>query len=386
MKKQNTFIVAAAVTAAVIAAFWLLLAAPGYSGNEINMTRGVTSQSAINYQLHMIVLWICIVIGVIVFSAMFFSIVLHRKSRDHEAAQFSHSTTAEIIWTVIPILILVVIAVPATRALVNMEVAPETEMTVKITGFQWRWKYQYVEDDIQFISSLDAVSNAARRLASGTDPRSVDNYLLEVDHPLVLPADTRIKFLITADDVIHSWWVPALGWKRDAIPGFINEAWTEIMEPGTYRGQCAELCGKDHGFMPIVLNVLPRAEYKQWVRQQKNRMVDEQAEVKRLWSRKELMELGEDVYTAQCAACHQSDGMGLAPAFPALAGSSVATGPVSEHIDVVLNGREGTAMQAWGNMLSEADIAAALTYTRNAFGNESGDVVQPQTIYRIKNG
>ena len=386
MKKQNTFIVAAAVTAAVIAAFWLLLAAPGYSGNEINMTRGVTSQSAINYQLHMIVLWICIVIGVIVFSAMFFSIVLHRKSRDHEAAQFSHSTTAEIIWTVIPILILVVIAVPATRALVNMEVAPETEMTVKITGFQWRWKYQYVEDDIQFISSLDAVSNAARRLASGTDPRSVDNYLLEVDHPLVLPADTRIKFLITADDVIHSWWVPALGWKRDAIPGFINEAWTEIMEPGTYRGQCAELCGKDHGFMPIVLNVLPRAEYEQWVRQQKNRMVDEQAEVERLWSRKELMELGEDVYTAQCAACHQSDGMGLAPAFPALAGSSVATGPVSEHIDVVLNGREGTAMQAWGNMLSEADIAAALTYTRNAFGNESGDVVQPQTIYRIKNG
>jgi cytochrome c oxidase subunit 2 len=386
MKKQNTFIVAAAVTAAVIAAFWLLLAAPGYSGNEINMTRGVTSQSAINYQLHMIVLWICIVIGVIVFSAMFFSIVLHRKSRDHEAAQFSHSTTAEIIWTVIPILILVVIAVPATRALVNMEVAPETEMTVKITGFQWRWKYHYVEDDIQFISSLDAVSNAARRLASGTDPRSVDNYLLEVDHPLVLPADTRIKFLITADDVIHSWWVPALGWKRDAIPGFINEAWTEIMEPGTYRGQCAELCGKDHGFMPIVLNVLPRAEYEQWVRQQKNRMVDEQAEVERLWSRKELMELGEDVYTAQCAACHQSDGMGLAPAFPALAGSSVATGPVSEHIDVVLNGREGTAMQAWGNMLSEADIAAALTYTRNAFGNESGDVVQPQTIYRIKNG
>jgi cytochrome c oxidase subunit 2 len=317
---------------------------------------------------------------------MFFSIVLHRKSRNHEAAQFSHSTTAEIIWTVIPILILVVIAVPATRALVNMEVAPETEMTVKITGFQWRWKYQYVEDDIQFISSLDAVSNAARRLASGTDPRSVDNYLLEVDHPLVLPADTRIKFLITADDVIHSWWVPALGWKRDAIPGFINEAWTEIMEPGTYRGQCAELCGKDHGFMPIVLNVLPRAEYEQWVRQQKNRMVDEQAEIKRLWSRKELMELGENVYTAQCAACHQSDGMGLAPAFPALAGSSVATGPVSEHIDVVLNGREGTAMQAWGNMLSEADIAAALTYTRNAFGNESGDVVQPQTIYRIKNG
>jgi len=270
MKKQNTFIVAAAVTAAVIAAFWLLLAAPGYSGNEINMTRGVTTQSVMNYQLHMIVLWICVVIGVIVFSAMFFSIVLHRKSKNYEAAKFTHSTKAEIIWTIIPILILVVIAVPATKALINMEVAPETEMTIKITGFQWRWKYEYVEDDFWFISSLDAESNAARRLASGTDPNTVENYLLEVDHPLVLPANTKIKFLITADDVIHSWWVPALGWKRDAIPGFINEAWTEIMEPGTYRGQCAELCGKDHGFMPIVLNVLPRADYRRWVQQQQN--------------------------------------------------------------------------------------------------------------------
>ena len=201
---------------------------------------------------------------------MFVSIVLHRKSRGHEAAQFTHSTKAEIVWTVIPVLILVVMAVPATSALVNMEVAPETEMTVKITGFQWRWKYEYVEDGISFISSLDPDSNAARRLASGTPPEEVDNYLLEVDKPLVLPANTKIKFLITADDVIHSWWVPALGWKRDAVPGFINEAWTEIMEPGIYRGQCAELCGQDHGFMPIVLNVLPRAEYEAWVAQQHN--------------------------------------------------------------------------------------------------------------------
>jgi cytochrome c oxidase subunit 2 len=268
MKKQNTFIVVAAVTAAVIAAFWLLLAAPAYTGNEINMTRGVTSQSMINYKLHMIILWICVVIGVIVFSAMFVSIVLHRKSKGYEAAGFTHSTKAEIVWTIIPVLILVVMAVPATKALVNMEVAPETEMTVKITGFQWRWKYDYVEDGISFVSSLAPDSNAARRLDSGESPEIIPNYLLDVDKPLVLPAETKIKFLITADDVIHSWWVPALGWKRDAIPGFINEAWTEIMEPGVYRGQCAELCGKDHGFMPIVLNVLPREEYDAWVRQQ----------------------------------------------------------------------------------------------------------------------
>ena len=386
MKKQNTFIVAAAVTAAVIAASWLILAAPGYTGNEINLTRGVTSQSLISYQLHMVILWICVVIGVIVFSAMFVSIVLHRKSKGHEAAKFTHSTKAEIIWTIIPVLILVVMAVPATTALVNMEVAPETEMTIKITGFQWRWKYEYVEDEIKFISSLHSESNAARRLSSGTEPASVENYLLEVDKPLVLPANTKIKFLITADDVIHSWWVPALGWKRDAVPGFINEAWTEVMEPGIYRGQCAELCGKDHGFMPIVLNVLPKAEYTRWVQEQRQSMAHEQSEVKRLWTRDELMDLGKNVYATQCATCHQSDGQGLAPAFPALAGSDVTRGPVDNHIDVVLNGREGTAMQAWGNLLSDSDIAAALTYTRNAFGNETGDVVQPQTIARIKNG
>jgi cytochrome c oxidase subunit 2 len=386
MKKQNTFIVAAAVTAAVIAAFWLLLAAPGYTGNEINMPRGVTSQSMMSYQLHMIILWVCVVIGVIVFSAMFISIVLHRKSKGYEAAQFTHSMKAEIIWTIIPIVILIVMAVPATTALVNMEVAPETEMTIKITGFQWRWKYEYVEDDIQFISSLHADSNAARRLSSGTNPDSVENYLLEVDKPLVLPANTKIKFLITADDVIHSWWVPALGWKRDAIPGFINEAWTEIMEPGVYRGQCAELCGKDHGFMPIVLNVLPRAEYALWAQKQRQGRAQEQVEIERLWTRDELMTLGENVYAAQCATCHQADGQGLAPAFPALAGSGIATGPLNDNIEIVLNGREGTAMQAWGNMLSESDIAAALTYTRNAFGNETGDVVQPQSIARIKNG
>jgi cytochrome c oxidase subunit 2 len=244
--------------------------------NQVNMSPGVTEVGRQIYDLHMIILWICVAIGVIVFSAMFISIVLHRKSKGHEAAQFTHSTKAEILWTVIPVLILVFMAVPATKALVNMEVAPETEMTIKITGFQWRWKYQYIEDDIEFISSLHQDSNSARRLESGTNPTTVSNYLLEVDKPLVLPAETKIKFLITADDVIHSWWVPALGWKRDAVPGFINEAWTEIMEPGVYRGQCAELCGKDHGFMPIVLNVLPKAEYEAWVREQKSASLAQQ--------------------------------------------------------------------------------------------------------------
>ena len=268
MKKENTVIVALAVLAALIAATWLILVAPGLTGNEVNMTRGVTQQSGDHFDLHMIVLWICVVIGIGVFTVMFTSIVLHRKSRGHEAAKFSHSTKAEIIWTIIPVLILVVMAVPATTALVRMEDSSGAEMTVKITGFQWRWKYEYLDQDISFISSLDPNSNVARQLNSGIAPESVDNYLLDVDHPLVLPVGKKIKFLITADDVIHSWWVPALGWKRDAIPGFVNEAWTNIDEPGTYRGQCAELCGKDHGFMPIVVVALPENEFDAWVSEQ----------------------------------------------------------------------------------------------------------------------
>ena len=268
MKKENTVIVALAVLAALIAATWLLLVAPGLTGNEVNMTRGVTQQSADHFDLHMIVLWICVVIGIGVFTVMFTSIILHRKSRGVEAAKFSHSTKAEIIWTIIPVMILVFMAVPATTALVKMEDSSGAEMTIKITGFQWRWKYEYLDHDISFISSLDPNSNAARQLQSGVAPDSVDNYLLDVDHPLVLPVGKKIKFLITADDVIHSWWVPALGWKRDAIPGFVNEAWTNIQEPGTYRGQCAELCGKDHGFMPSVVVALAEYEFDDWVDEQ----------------------------------------------------------------------------------------------------------------------
>ena len=268
MKKENTVIVALAVLAAMIAATWLLLVAPGMTGNEINMPRGVTSQSANHFDLHMVVLWICVIIGIGVFTVMFTSIFLHRKSRGAEAAKFTHSTKAEIIWTIIPVLILVGMAVPATTALVRMEDSSGADMTIKITGFQWRWKYEYLDQDISFISSLERSSNVARQLNSGIAPESVDNYLLDVDHPLILPVGRKIKFLITADDVIHSWWVPALGWKRDAIPGFINEAWTNIDEPGTYRGQCAELCGKDHGFMPIVVIALPEDEFEAWVKQQ----------------------------------------------------------------------------------------------------------------------
>ncbi|MFT5139350.1 MAG: cytochrome c oxidase subunit 2 [Lysobacterales bacterium] len=380
MIKPNTVIVSLAVLAAVCAAFWLLLAAPALTGNEINMPIGVTPQSVTHYELHMIILWICVVIGILVFSAMFISIVLHRKSRGHQAAQFSHSTKAEIAWTIIPVLILIGMAIPATTALIRMEDSSGSDMTVKITGFQWKWKYEYIEDEISFISSLKSDSNIARQLNSGINPEDVENYLLDVDKPLVLPVGKKIKFLITADDVLHAWWVPDFGWKRDAIPGFINEAWTFIEKPGTYRGQCAELCGKDHGFMPVVVIAMPEAEYRQWVASQHGQEQFEVELTNQVWDMSSLMQRGQEVYAGQCATCHQIEGQGLTPAFPALAGSVVATGPLQSNIELVINGVEGTAMSAWGNQLSAVDIAAVITYLRNSFGNETGDLVQPDAV------
>jgi cytochrome c oxidase subunit 2 len=311
---------------------------------------------------------------------MFTSIFLHRKSRGYKAADFSHSTRAEIAWTIIPVLILIGMAIPATTALVKMEDPSGSDMTIKITGFQWKWKYEYLEDGISFISTLKADSNAARQLGSGIDPEDVENYLLDVDKPLVLPVGKKVKFLITADDVLHAWWVPALGWKRDAIPGFVNEAWTVILKAGTYRGQCAELCGKDHGFMPIVVIAMPENEYRDWVNAQLREGEEETLLTGQDWDFDGLMQRGQEVYAGQCSTCHQLDGSGLAPAFPALALSPVSTGPLQDNILLVINGSDGTAMQAWSNLLSPVDIAAVLTYVRNSFGNDTGDLVQPDVI------
>jgi cytochrome c oxidase subunit 2 len=357
----------------------------------LNLREGVTKYSQTAYEMHTFTLWICIVIGVVVFGAMIYSIFAHRKSKGHKPEQFTHSTTAEVIWTIIPILILVVIAIPATKALIEME-NPTTEdgsrmpmdLTIKVTGYQWKWKYDYMEDGISFLSTLAKDSNLARQKGSGIDPSTVENYLLDVDNPLVIPADTNIRFLLTADDVIHSWWVPDFGWKRDAIPGFINEAWTNVKTPGTYRGQCAELCGKDHGFMPIVVEVLSKEDYAKWVAEQKGEQAEAEELVQTEWSKADLMAKGEEVFNTQCATCHLATGEGMPPAFPALAGSAIVNGPVEAQINLVLNGKEGTAMQAFGNILSETDIAAAITYTRNSFGNTAGDEVQPATVKSMK--
>jgi cytochrome c oxidase subunit 2 len=242
---------------------------------QLNLTPGVTDTSERIYALHNLTLGICVVIGIIVFGAMFWSMFHHRKSKGAVAAQFSHNTTAEIIWTVVPILILIVMAVPATNTLFRMYDTSQSEMTVKITGYQWMWRYEYLGENVQFLSRLERTSDRTRALGSGLDPYAVkvgdeNTYLLDVDHPLVLPVDTKIRFVVTGADVIHAWWVPVLGWKQDAIPGIINENWTRIKVPGTYRGQCAELCGRDHGFMPIVVKAVPKAEFRSWLATQRS--------------------------------------------------------------------------------------------------------------------
>lgn len=366
------------------ALFTLCAGAANAGYTQLNMPQGVTGISREVYDLHMLILWICVVIGVVVFGAMFWSIFYHRKSRGAQAQQFHHNTAVEIVWTVIPVIILVAMAIPATKTLQKMEDTSAADMTVKITGYQWRWRYDYVDEGFGFFSSLASDSNEIRQLRSGMDPREADEYLLNVDNPVVVPVGLKIRFLMTAADVIHSWWVPDLGWKRDAIPGFINESWAVIEEEGIYRGQCAELCGKDHAFMPVVLKAVSEDEYYDWVGEQLAMQDEAAAGADREWSMDELMEKGEEVYGSVCVACHQANGQGVPGAFPALDGGAITTGPVEGHIDVVMNGVSGTAMAAFGPQLNDVDLAAVITYERNAWGNDTGDTVQPADIKALR--
>ena len=346
---------------------------------ELNLPVGVTPLSAIVYDLHMLILWICVLIGVVVFGVMFYSIVYHRKSRGHEAAHFHHSAFAEIAWTIIPCVILVGMAIPSTTTLIEMEDTSDPDMTLKVTGYQWKWRYDYLEDGVTFYSNLAPESRRAIYEVGGPQERA-ENYLLEVDNPVVLPTDRKVRILLTADDVIHAWWVPELGQKKDAIPGFVNEIWTRIEKPGTYRGQCAELCGKDHGFMPIVVIAKPEEEYRAWVEEQKQAQAEARTAALREWTRPELMAKGEAVYANACAGCHQLDGGGVPHHIAAIAGSDVATGDLDQHLKVVLEGRAGTTMRAFGTELDDVELAALMTYQRNAFGNATGDLVQPATV------
>ena len=366
-----------ALLAAMLAS--ALMASSARAALEYNLQPPVTPIGEQIFDLHVYIMWICVVIFVGVFAVMFYSIFAHRKSQGHQAAQFHENTTVEVVWTVIPFLILMFMALPATRTILAMKDTTVPDMTIKVTGYQWKWSYDYIDQGFGFVSNLKTPYTQIHN----QEPKG-EHYLLEVDQPMVVPVGKRIRVLITAGDVIHSWWVPAFGVKQDAIPGFVRDAWFRADKPGIYRGQCAELCGKEHGFMPIVVEVLPADQYAAWADAQKKKATAAADDPARVWDVKELTARGEAVYTANCAACHQANGKGVSPAFPPLDGSKIATGPVAAHLDVVLNGvvRNGqaTAMVAWKNTLSPTEIAAVVTYERNAWGNHVGDVVQPSQV------
>lgn len=354
-----------------------LLSVAGIAAAEygLNLRPGVTSIAQEAYSLHMLILWVCVAIGVVVFGAMFYSIVYHRKSKGAVAAQFHESTAVEIAWTIVPFLILIGMAIPATKALIAMEDTSNPDLSIKVTGYQWKWHYDYLNEGVGFFSTLSTPKEEIFNRAEKNP-----NYLLEVDNPVVVPVGKKVRLSITANDVLHAWWVPALGMKKDAIPGFINEMWFNIDTPGTYRGQCAELCGKDHGFMPIVVVAKEQAEYDAWVADQQKMSDAAAADSNREFSRDELMARGEKVYASNCAACHQANGEGVPGAFPALKGGAITTGPVAGHLAMVMNGKSGTAMAAFAGQLNDADLAAVVTYERNAWGNNAGDIVQPADV------
>ncbi len=351
------------------------LASAGY---QLNFQPPVTRIASDIYDLHMLMMYVILVIFCLVFGVMFYSIYAHRKSVGHKAAQFHENTTVEIIWTVIPFLILIGMAWPATKTLIAFKDTSNPDITVKATGYQWKWGYDYIKGEgegIGFLSNLSTPQDQIHNLK----PKD-EHYLLEVDNPLVVPVGKKIRVLTTANDVIHSFWVPAFGIKQDAIPGFVRDTWFKADKEGTYRGQCAELCGKDHGFMPIVVEVVSQEKYTQWVDEQKKKAAASAEDPNKQWTMAELQAKGEKVYAANCAACHQATGKGLPPAFPALDGSKIANGDKAAHIDRVLNGKPGTAMAPFGKQLSDTDIAAVITYERNAWGNKAGDAVQPAEV------
>jgi cytochrome c oxidase subunit 2 len=369
-----------------------VMAATGADPWQMNMFKGVTPLSRDMYYLHMVAMLICCVIGVVVFGVMFYSLIHHRKSKGYKAASFHENLRLEIVWTIIPFLILAGLAVPATRVLMRMDDTAESEITIKVVGSQWKWQYQYLDQGIRFYSRLSTPFAEIHNQV----PKS-QWYLLDVDKPLVLPVNQKVRFLVTSTDVVHSWWVPELGVKRDAIPGFMHEAWAKIKKPGVYRGQCTELCGINHGFMPIVVKAVSQADFKQWVAAQPivegtattgewvRSLKSELPSVAPNMTHVELMRRGKDRYLEVCAVCHRADGLGLPPMFPALKGSSLSVGrPVSRHIDIILKGVPGTAMQAFSDQLSDEDIAAIVTYERNAWGNDTGDTVQPADVDAIR--
>ena len=372
LKVKNSWLVA-------IVGLGFTALALGARADELNMTPGVTKISRDIYDLHMLIFWICVAIGVVVFGMIFWTLIHHRKSAGYEAVQFHESTTLEIGWTLVPTLILIAMAWPATQSLVAMYDTGGEDMTVEVRAYQWRWQYKYLDDNYDRTFSFFSNLSTPQEQRNNKSVKG-EHYLLEVDNALRIPANRKVRFLITSEDVIHAWWVPDFGIKRDAVPGMLNELWTIVEEPGIYRGQCAELCGKDHGFMPIVVEVLAVDEYNAWYTQQLVAEADRVRALSQTFTVAELMTQGEQVYNTFCAACHMPNGQGVPPVFPALDGAAITTGPLDAHLEVVINGQPGTAMQAFGAQLDAAQLAAVVHYERHAWTNNTRDITQPQDV------
>ena len=341
---------------------------------DVNFQPPVTPIAQQMFDLNIYIFWVCVVIFIAVFGVMFYSIFKHRKSVGHKAAQFHENTTVEIVWTVIPFLILLAMAWPATKTILAMKDTTGSDLTIKVTGYQWKWGYDYLQEGFGFYSNLATpLAQIENRENKGS------NYLLEVDRPLVVPVDTKVRVIITANDVLHAWWVPAFGVKQDAIPGFVRDSWFKAEKTGIYRGQCAELCGKEHGFMPIVVEVKTKADYAAWVAEQKKASLATAEDISKVWTEAALAEMGSKIYAANCVACHQATGKGVPGAFPALDGSRIVNGPPDAQLALILNGKTGTAMASF-KQLSNTDIAAVIAYTRTAWGNKADQFVQPAEV------
>lgn len=369
-----------AVRAWLAAGLSLLMVTPAAADWQLNLSPGVTPISRDIFDLHMTVIAICIVIAIVVYGMLAFIIVRYRRSRGIRSVQFTENRTIELLWTALPLLTVIAIAIPATRVLSRADDYDAADVTIKITGHQWYWQYQYLDQGIDFYSTL----STPQAQLDGSQVKG-QWYLLEVDRPLVVPVGKKVRLLVTSDDVIHSWWVPALGVKRDAIPGFVHEAWARIEQPGSYRGQCAELCGVRHAYMPIVVEAVSEAKFDDWVRDVKAQDQAAAATTPPDWAMPEVLARGGRLYSAHCAVCHQPDGRGNPPLFPALQGSSIAVSSnINRHIDLVLNGVPDTAMQAFAAQLDDEELAAIITYERNAWGNNTGDLVTPAAVQQLR--
>ena len=347
----------------------------------LNMTRGVTDISNEVFELHMLIFWICVAIGVVVFSVMFYSMYAHTKKKNPVAASFHENHKVEIAWTIVPFLILIAMAIPASKTLVKIYDDEAGDLNIQVTGYQWKWQYNYLEDDVSFFSNLSTDMDEINNLV----PKG-ENYLQEVDEMVVIPVGKKVRFLITANDVIHSWWMPAFAIKQDAIPGFVNTAWTKVDKPGIYRGKCTELCGKNHGFMPIVVKVVEQSEYDEWVSGKREAAMKMAELTTKDWTAEELVVRGESVYAVNCVACHQTNGQGIPGIFPALAGSDIVLNNKERNIEILMEGVQGAAMNSF-SYLSEVELAAVITYTRQSWGNENngdGEIVVPKDIVDYK--